>query len=92
MIQEPKLKAYVIEKTAPDKNGNAWGIVNCTELTDDGVWHLGLTLITSIEDVAEKAAEAKVPIYPREYLEYLKTIKILMKPEISQKIKRYDKI
>jgi len=71
-MKENKLKAFVIERTISDKNGNEWGMVNLTELTEDDIWHSGLMLITSIEDVVEKSAKLKVPIWTREYLEGLK--------------------
>ena len=67
-----KLKAYIIEKTIPDKFGSNWGMVNMTELTEDGTWHCGLNYITSIEDVVEKSVKNKVPIWTREYLESIK--------------------
>ena len=67
-----KLYALVIEPN-PDrrKDGKDWsdGIVNMTELDKDGVWHCGLNLITSIEDVVEHAYKRNVPIITRKFIE-----------------------
>lgn len=65
-MKEDKLKALVIDKDPVRKN---WGIVNVTELTEDGKWHCGLNLITSIEDAVERAEKENVPIITRKYLE-----------------------
>ena len=62
-----KLKAIVIEPCGED-----WGMVNMTDLMTDGTWVLGLNLITTIEDVVERAHKEDVPILHRKTLETLK--------------------
>jgi hypothetical protein len=66
---EEKIKAYVIERA--DKE---WSIVGMTRITEDGIWHSGETLITSIEDVIEMSAKNNVPIWTREYMDNLKKV------------------
>jgi len=70
MKQEKKLKALVIYPI-PNSNNKTekWGIVNMTELMEDEEWICGLNLITSIEDVVEKADKENVPIITIKYLE-----------------------
>jgi hypothetical protein len=64
-MQEEKIKALVIEPGLDDK----WDIVNVTELMEDGTWVAGMNLVTSLEDVVERAAKENVPIITRKYLE-----------------------
>lgn len=59
MKKEPKLVAFVIEPI-----DGKWSIVNQTEYYSDGTWVCGLNLITSIEDVVERANELKINIIP----------------------------
>jgi hypothetical protein len=66
MSNEDKLRAFVIE---PDPTNGSWGMVCLTKLTEDGVWHCGINLITSIEDVIEQANNENVPIITRKYME-----------------------
>jgi hypothetical protein len=64
-MEKEKIKAFVIE---PSPDGT-WDIVNVTELMEDGAWMSGMNLITSIEDVVERADKENVPIITRRYLE-----------------------
>jgi len=66
--EKEKIKAFVIE---PISDGE-WHIVNMTELMEDGKWMCGLNLITSIEDVVERADKKNVPIITRKYLETIR--------------------
>ena len=49
---EPKLHAYVIAKPFGAKD---WSMVVQTEYFDDGTWVSGMNLITSIDDVLDRA-------------------------------------
>lgn len=48
--KEPRVVAYVINKIDKD-----WSMVNQTEYLDDGTWVCGMNLITSIDDVLDRA-------------------------------------
>jgi len=72
MKKEPKLKALVIERNPVNQK---WDMVNMTKLTEDGVWHCGLNIITSIEYVIEQADKENVPVITRNYFEKLKQLK-----------------
>jgi hypothetical protein len=63
-----EMKRRKNENTKRNRNGK-WDIVNMTELMKDGTWMSGMNLITSIEDVVERADKENVPIITRKYLE-----------------------
>jgi len=59
----PKLQAYVIrDATEGLKDVPKYGIVCQTEYMENGQWISGMNLITSIEDVLERAEEKGVAI------------------------------
>jgi len=55
--------AYVIRDATEGLNDvPKWGMVAQTEYMEDGSWVSGLTLITSIEDVLDRAEKEGKPI------------------------------
>ena len=58
-----KLHAFVIrDATEGLPDAPKWSIVNQTEYFDDGQWVSGMNLITSIEDVLDRAEKLGVAI------------------------------
>lgn len=59
-----KLKAYVVEPLEKD-----WSMVNQTEYFESGKWVIGMNLITSLEDVMQRAFEQKIAVLPQSMFE-----------------------
>jgi len=58
-----KVHAYVIRDATDFLDDTPkWGLVNQTEYMEDGRWISGMNLITSIEDVLDRAEQKGVPI------------------------------
>lgn len=55
--QEKKVVAYVINKV-----GKTWDIVSQTEYLEDGTWIMGMSIVTSIDDVLKRAEAKKLNI------------------------------
>ncbi len=56
-----KLHAYVIRDATHDTP--KWSIVAQSEYTEDGTWVSGMVLITSIEDVLDRAEKKVYQLY-----------------------------
>ena len=61
--KKEKLVAYVVSPVEKD-----WSIVNQTEYFDNGRWVIGMNLITSLEDVMQRAWDEKVNVIPESCL------------------------
>jgi len=59
MKKKEKLVAYVIEPI-----DEKWDMVCQTEYYDNGKWIIGMNLLTSLEDVVERANKKKLTIIP----------------------------
>ena len=59
MKKKEKLVAYVIEPV-----DGKWDMVCQTEYFDNGRWIIGMNLLTSLEDVVERAYKKKINIIP----------------------------
>lgn len=65
-----KIHAYVIRDATDDlPNTPKWSMVVQTEYMEDGRWISGMVLITSIEDVLDRAEKAGKPIIFESMLE-----------------------
>jgi len=58
-MKDRKLVAYIIEPIR-----GRFEMVNQTEYFDDGTWLTGMNLITSLEDVFERAWKKKINVIP----------------------------
>ena len=69
MIDE-NTQALIIESNPLTKKWD--GLVNLTTLTKDGKWMCGINLLTSLQDIVERADQWGLPIITRTAMEKLR--------------------